>query len=158
MSRRFAAANKVAIVGYAHSPVLRHADGPLGALAVDTARAAVTDAGLRVEQIDGFVSSSLLPSAGGQPVTDGVSVVSSAWLAQQLGASPRYIAGFDGIGQITGSVAIAVNAIASGAADYVLCAPCTAQPSRALPRQPHARGPRADSNGQHRKASSVRWP
>jgi acetyl-CoA acetyltransferase len=117
---RFAAANKVAIVGYAHTQVRRHADRPLGALAVDTARAAIADAGLRVQQIDGFVSSSLLPTAGGQGAEDGVSVVSSSWLAQHLGANPGYVAGFEGIGQITGSVAIAVNAVASGAADYVV--------------------------------------
>jgi acetyl-CoA acetyltransferase len=120
VSRRFGAANKVAIVGYGHSQVRRHADGPLGALTLDVARAAIADAGLAVEQIDGFVSSSLLPSAGGHSAVDGVSVVSSAWLARHMGVSPRYVAGFDGIGQITGSVAIAVNAIASGAADYVL--------------------------------------
>jgi acetyl-CoA acetyltransferase len=120
VSGRFAASNKVAIVGYAHSQVRRRADRPLGAQAVDTARGAITDAGLRVEQVDGFVSSSLLPSAGGQGAEDGVSIVSSAWLAQHLGAAPRYVAGFEGIGQITGSVAIAVNAVASGAADYVL--------------------------------------
>ena len=98
----------------------RHADQPLGALAVETACAAIVDAGLRLEQIDGFVSSSLLPSAGGQAPEDGISIVSSAWLAQHLGATPRYVAGFDGIGQITGSMSIAVNAVASGAADYVL--------------------------------------
>ena len=120
MSGRFAASNKVAIVGYAHSQVRRHADRPLGAQAVDTARAGIADAGLRLEQIDGFVSSSLLPSAGGQIAEDGVSTVSSAWLAQHLGANPRYVAGFEGIGQITGSVGIAVNAVASGAADHVL--------------------------------------
>jgi acetyl-CoA acetyltransferase len=120
VSGRFAAANKVAIVGYAHSEVRRHADKPLGVLAADTARAAIADAGLRVDQIDGFVSSSLLPSAGGQGGEDGISIVSSAWLAQHLGADPSYVAGFDGIGQITGSVSIAVNAVASGAADYVL--------------------------------------
>ena len=120
MSGRFAAANKVAIVGYAHSQIRRHAERPLGAQAVDTARAAIADAGLRVEQINGFVSSSLLPTAGGQGAEDGVSIVSSAWLAQHLGATPRYVAGFEGIAQITGSVAIAVNAVASGAADYVL--------------------------------------
>ncbi|MGH3969104.1 MAG: thiolase family protein, partial [Mycobacterium sp.] len=45
---------------------------------------------------------------------------SSTWLAQHLGVDARYVAGFEGIGQITGSVAIAVNAVASGAADYVL--------------------------------------
>lgn len=120
MSARFAASNKVAIVGYGHSQVCRRTDRPLGALALDTARAAIADAGLRLDQIDGFVSSSLLPSAGGQAADDGISTVSSAWLAQNLGAAPRYVAGFDGIGQITGSVGIAVNAIASGAADYVL--------------------------------------
>ena len=120
MSGRFAAGNQVAIVGYAHSPVLRRAVLPLGAQAVNTARAAIADAGLHVDQIDGFVSSSLLPSAGGQGAEDGISIVSSAWLAQHLGAKPCYVAGFEGIGQITGSVAIAVNAIASGAADYVL--------------------------------------
>jgi acetyl-CoA acetyltransferase len=120
VSVRFAASNKVAVVGYAHSQVTRHAGQPLGALAVDTARAAIADAGLRLEQIDGFVSSSLLPSAGGRAAEDGVSIVSSAWLAQHLGASPRYVAGFDGIGQITGSMAIAVNAVATGAADYVV--------------------------------------
>ena len=120
MSGRFEASNKVAIVGYAHSQVLRRADRTLGAQAVETARAAIADAGLHLEQIDGFVSSSLLPSAGGQAAEDGVSTVSSTWLAQHLGAEPRYVAGFDGIGQITGSVGIAVNAVASGAADYVL--------------------------------------
>ena len=120
MTGTFAARNKVAIAGYAHSQICRRADRPLGALAVDTARAAIADAGLRLDQIDGFVSSSLLPSAGGQGAQDGISTVSSAWLAQNLGATPHYVAGFDGIGQITGSVAIAVNAVASGAADYVL--------------------------------------
>jgi acetyl-CoA acetyltransferase len=112
--------NTVAIAGYAHTQVVRHADRPLGAQAVETARAAISDAGLRLDQIDGFVSSSLLPSAGGQAAEDGISTVSSAWLAQHLGAEPRYVAGFDGIGQITGSVGMAVNAVASGAADYVV--------------------------------------
>lgn len=112
--------NKVAIVGYAQSTIERRADRPLGAIAVDTARAAITDAGLTVGQINGFVASSMLPSAGGHRSVDGVSTVSSAWLARSLGASPRYVAGFDGIGQVSGSVGMAVNALISGAADYVV--------------------------------------
>jgi acetyl-CoA acetyltransferase len=120
MSGRFPSSNEVAIVGYAQSMVRRHADQSLGALTVDTARRAISDAGLQVDQVDGFVSSSLLPTAGGHSAEDGVSVVSSDWLAQRLGVSPAYCAGFQGIGQITGSVAMSVNAIASGAADYVL--------------------------------------
>ncbi|MFW0787059.1 thiolase family protein [Gordonia sp. CPCC 206044] len=120
MATGFAARNTVAVVGYAHSTISRGSGRNLGALTVDTARAAIADAGLRVEDVDGFVSSSLLPSAGGRPVIDGTNTVSSAWLAQRLRGSPRYVAGFDGVGQLTGSVAMAVNAISSGAADHVL--------------------------------------
>jgi acetyl-CoA acetyltransferase len=62
----------------------------------------------------------MLPSAGGHLPVDGVSVVSPGWLARSLGAAPRYVAGFDGIGQVSGSVAMAVTALVSGAADYVV--------------------------------------
>jgi acetyl-CoA acetyltransferase len=111
---------QAAIAGYAHTVIQRRSGRPIGAVAVETARAAIADAGLTVDQVDGFVSSSLLPSAGGRQVVDGVSIVSSGWLARNLGASTRYVAGFDGIGQLSGSVGMAVNALASGAADYVL--------------------------------------
>ena len=120
MSESAGMRNRVAVVGYAHSTVERHCGRPIGAVAIDTARAAIADAGLTVDQIDGFTSSSLLPSAGGRQVVDGVSIVSSTWLARSLGANPRYVAGFDGIGQLSGSVGMAVNAVISGAADYVL--------------------------------------
>ena len=118
MSRRFDGRGKVAIVGYAQSPVERHAGRTLGALAVDTARLAIADAGL--EQVDGFVTGSLFPSAGSHAAEDGVSLVTANWLAEHLGVNPRYAAGFEGYGQIPGAVAMAVNAVASGAADYVL--------------------------------------
>ncbi|HTU05749.1 MAG TPA: thiolase family protein [Mycobacterium sp.] len=147
MSARFSAGNAVAIAGFATTEAVRHAEQALGALAVDTARSAIADAGLRVDQIDGFVSSSLLPSAGGHRPEEGVSVVSSAWLAQQLGVSPDYAAGFDGIGQITGSVAIAVNAVASGAADYVLL-------HRALH---NPRGRRYHSNPMREVHGALQW-
>ncbi len=112
--------SKVAVVGYAQSTIERRASRPLGAITVDTARAAIADSGLTVDDVDGFVSSSMLPSAGGHQPVDGVSMVSSAWLARSIGASPNYVAGFDGIGQVSGSVGMAVNAVISGAADYVL--------------------------------------
>ncbi len=120
MSSGFSARGKVAIAGYAHSDVVRHADRPLGAVALDTAKQAIADAGLRPEQIDGFASSTLQPTAGDHVIVDGVSTVTSAWLAQHLGVNPRYATGFQGNGQTPGSVALAVNAIASGAADHVL--------------------------------------
>ncbi len=120
MSGRLRAGGQVAVVGYAHSPVTRHAGRPLGAVAVDTARAAIVDAGLEVGQVDGFVTSALFPTAGSHAVVDGESLVSADWLAAHLGTIPRYVAGFQGIGQIPGMVGLAVNAVASGAADYVL--------------------------------------
>lgn len=120
MSGVFKARNQVALVGYAHSPIVRRATRPLGATTVDTARRAIADAGLTVEQIDGFVSSPMFPTSGAHSVEDGVTSVSSAWLAKHLGADPAYAAGFQGVGQLTGSMSMAVNAVASGAADYVL--------------------------------------
>ena len=120
MSGRFKARNRVALVGFAHSKATRKPDRPLGLTALETARAAIADAGLKPEQIDGFVSSPLLPSTGDHVVEDGISTVTSNWLARHLGLDPAYVVGFQGIGQITGSLTLAVNAIASGAADYVL--------------------------------------
>jgi acetyl-CoA acetyltransferase len=115
-----AASNRVAVAGFAHSAVQRHAEQPLGVLTIETARSAIADAGLDVKQVDGFVTSTLLPSAGDHAARDGVSVVSANWLAAHLGVSPGYAVGFQGYGQLPGAVALAVNAINSGAADYVL--------------------------------------
>jgi acetyl-CoA acetyltransferase len=120
MSGRFPARNQVAIVGYAHSKVQRQAPQTLGVVAVDTARQAIADAGLQTGDVDGFVASALFPTSGAHVAEEGVSTVSANWMAEHLGADASYVAGFQGIGQIPGSVAMAVNAIASGAADYVL--------------------------------------
>lgn len=120
MTGAFAARNQVAVVGYAHSPIVRSFGRPLGAVTVDVAREAIADAGLRVEDVDGFTASALLPTAGDHAAVDGVTTVSPNWLAAQLGVNPRYATGFQGYGQLPGSVALAVNALASGAADHVL--------------------------------------
>ena len=120
MSGRMEASNQVAIVGYAQSPVRRHADQTLGGLTVETARRAIEDAGLTLSQVDGFVTASLFPTAGAHAAEDGVSLVSANWLAEHLQINPNYAAGFQGFGQIPGAVSMAVNAVTSGAADYVL--------------------------------------
>jgi acetyl-CoA acetyltransferase len=115
-----ASSNQVAVVGYAQSEIQRHAQSSLGALTAETAREAIADAGLAVADVDGFVTASLFPSAGAHAAVDGVSLVSANWLAARLGVNPRYAAGFQGFGQLPGAVAMAVNAVVSGAADYVL--------------------------------------
>jgi acetyl-CoA acetyltransferase len=143
MKSSFTARNKVAIVGYAQSDILKHAEVPLGAIAMGTAARAIADAGLTLDQIDGFTSSALFPSAGNHAVVDGVSTVSSAWLAQRLGINPRYASGFQGYGQMPGSVALAVNALSSGAADYVLVHRALHNPAGSYHGNPmqHASGP-----------------
>jgi acetyl-CoA acetyltransferase len=117
---RFSARGQVAIAGYAQSLISRHAKVPLGALAIETALAAIADAGISKKEVDGFTTGALFPSAGGQQPVDGVHIVTSDWLAEHLGAQPRFLAGFQGVGQVPGAVILAVNAIATGAADYVL--------------------------------------
>jgi acetyl-CoA acetyltransferase len=108
------------MVGYAQSSIERHASHSLGALTLEATRAAIEDAGLSAGDIDGFVTAPLFPSLGSHSVEDGVSIVSSAWLAQHLGVNPRYAAGIHGAGQLPGSVAMAVDAISSGWVNYVV--------------------------------------
>ncbi|MET0143926.1 MAG: thiolase family protein [Ilumatobacteraceae bacterium] len=120
MSHRFNARTDVAVVGFAHSDVKRRAAHPLGVIALDTVQRAIADAGLTPEQVDGFTTGSLLPSKGGHAVVDGVSIVTANWIAQHLRTNPRFCSGFQGYGQLAGSVMLAVDAIASGAADYVV--------------------------------------
>ena len=121
MSRaRFEARGKVAIAGYAHSPIVRHSEVPLGALTIETCLRAIADAGLSKDQIDGFTTGALFPSSGGRALVDGVHIVSAAWVVEQLRVRPRWLCGFQGIGQLPGAVILATEAIASGAADHVV--------------------------------------
>jgi acetyl-CoA acetyltransferase len=115
---RFTARNQVAIVGYAHSQIVRRSPLSLGALTAKTAREAIADAGLKVADIDGFVTTPMFPTLGTHVAEDGVSLVSALWLAQHLGVVPRYMESPQG--QLPGSVGLAVNAIVAGAADYVV--------------------------------------
>lgn len=117
---RFRAACEVAVVGFAHSPIRRYTEVPLGALTVATCLEAIADAGLRRDQIDGFTTGALFPSSGGRAIVDGTHVVTSDWLVEHLKVQPRWLCGFQGVGQLPGSVILAANAIATGAADYVL--------------------------------------
>jgi acetyl-CoA acetyltransferase len=114
------ARNRVAVVGFAQSPIVKSFGRPLGAVTVEVARAAIADAGLRIEEVDGFTASALVPTAGDHAMVDGVTMVTPNWLAAQLGINPRYATGFQGYGQLPGSVALAVNALVTGAADHVL--------------------------------------
>lgn len=120
MNARFHGRNQVAIIGYAQSPVLRSAMESLGQLTITTALSAIKDAGLHVAQIDGFTTGSLLPAYGDTSVVDGRDIVSGQWLAERLSIHPRWSCDFSGYGQLPGSVILAVEALLSGSAEYVL--------------------------------------
>ena len=111
-----------------------------GTLTLRTIAAAVADAGLTMDQIDGFTTGALFPSSGGRPLTDGVEIVTADWVVEQLRVQPRWLCGFQGVGQICGSLILAANAVASGAADYVVMHRAMHNPPRSLPRQPHDPG------------------
>ncbi len=146
MSGRFAASDQVAIVGYAQSPVVRHADKPLGALALDTARA-----GDRRRRPRGRADRRLHHRRALPDRRRAHDRGRRQHRQRQLaGRAPRRrtratATGFQGFGQIPGSVALAVNAVASGAADYVLLHRALHNPVGKLPRQPDARGARLDA-------------
>ena len=85
-----------------------------------------------------------------------MSTVSPNWLAEHLGVNPRYATGFQGYGQLPGSVALAVNALASGAADHVLVHRALHNPPGRYHGNALRRGPRARRSGRCRRASSAR--
>ena len=120
MSARFGAAGEVALVGFAHSNITRTEEVGLGALTLRTITEAVADAGLTLEDVDGFTTGALFPSAGGRALTDGIEIVTADWVVEQLRVQPRWLCGFQGVGQICGALILATNAIASGAADVVV--------------------------------------
>jgi acetyl-CoA acetyltransferase len=136
---RFHARGQVAIVGYAHSPIVRHTDVPLGALTIETCLQAIADAGLTKDQVDGFTTGALFPSSGGRALVDGVHVVTSDWLVERLRVQPRWLCGFQGIGQLPGAVILATEAIASGAADYVVLHRAMFNPAGAYHENPMTR-------------------
>jgi len=125
--RRFTG-RTVAVVGAAHSRIERRSSMSLGALTVRTVLEAIADAGLTVADVDGLTTGSHLPSSGGQAIVDGETVVTSNWLAEHLGIHPRFVSGFQGRGQLSGSVQLAAGMVASGLADTVVVHRAMANP------------------------------
>ena len=116
--------------------------------ALRTAQAAIADAGLTVADIDGFVAAQSLPSSGGHDMVDGGSYVSADWLSQHLGARPGYCRrASTGSGQLSGSMSIAINAVASGAAKHVLLHRALYNPPGQVQRQPDDRDRRQPGLG-----------
>jgi acetyl-CoA acetyltransferase len=103
---------EVAIVGIGETPPARRSTADLNTLTMQAIHAALEDAGIAPEEIDGFV-------------TDGVimpSTVPHSWVASQLGAQVHFSASasYAGAGTIAAS-GLARDALQRGDAKYVLC-------------------------------------
>ena len=116
------ARRRPAVVGIGYSDIGRRLERPLGLLARDAARAAIADAGLRVEQIDGLSTHAEMPVLGNTGgAIDGVHLVGVSNMIESLriGDAVRWYSQ-SARGALLGSVIEAANAIVAGACDYAL--------------------------------------
>jgi acetyl-CoA C-acetyltransferase len=102
------ARGKAAIAGFYEIPTEKELPGrSTYSVLAEVARGAITDAGLRAEDIDGLI---------------GQETLNSMTLAEVLGLKPRYTASMTVHGASgASSIATATAAITAGLADYVLC-------------------------------------
>lgn len=107
-----------AFVGFGQSSVFRHDDVPLGELAVEACRAAVTDAGLELSQIDGVVCTPDIPFSIEGGVVDGVHYLSTDYVARSLGVTPRWSS--EVRGTLGNSAIEAIRGVEAGRCDYAL--------------------------------------
>lgn len=112
--------SQVVIAGYAMSKVSRASDQLLGAMALETCRMAAKDAGIAPGDIDGFTTGAMMPAYGDHATIEGRDIVTSNYVASQMGGSPNFVSDFSGLGQLPGSMILAANAVASGAAKYAV--------------------------------------
>ena len=112
----WAGKGKVAVSGIGFSALTRRSEETLGKLAIDAAGAALADAGLDSEQVDGLATYIM-----GRTGKDGVDSVSVDYMLKHYPVSPdfRWYAELQQ-GMIASAVIEGVNAIISGMANYVL--------------------------------------
>ena len=111
---------KTAIVGVGYSQLTRDSQKPLGLVTLDACRAALDDAGVAPEQIDGLTTYPELPALGAGS-RDGEDIVSVMYIVNHFPLAPdiRWYAQIEA-GMIASPVIEAVNALIAGACNYVL--------------------------------------
>ena len=120
MPSRYAAQNKVAIVGYGQTEVQRKSTRPLGSLQIEAVDKAIEDAGLTRADIDGVSTYPVLP--GRRPPPRRWTPRGHLRLRRRApGDQVRWLNNFDqSNGQVGASLIHAANAVAAGAADCVV--------------------------------------
>jgi acetyl-CoA acetyltransferase len=111
--------NRVAVVGTAFSPVARHQDKTVGQLAIEAAEAAVADAGLSFDDIDG-IANYPSPSRAIAGNEDGVDICSLNYLVSTIPLRNVVWSCSITQGTVTASLTDAVHAVAAGACTHAL--------------------------------------
>src|SRR3984957_17957620 len=111
---------KTPIAGIGYSEISRRPQKPLGLLAVDACRAAIEDAGLRPDQVDGLATYPESPFAGAGN-RDGEDVVTVNWVMNHLALAQdlKWYAQIE-TGVIAGPMIESVHALIAGARGYVV--------------------------------------
>ncbi len=111
---------KTTIVGIGYSELSRRPQKSLGALSLDACRAALDDAGLSAEQVDGLATFPEAPFHGAG-TQDGEQIVSVEYVMNHLPLAPdiRWYAQIE-TGLIASAVIEGVNALLAEACEYVL--------------------------------------
>ncbi|WP_067650853.1 thiolase C-terminal domain-containing protein [Nocardia harenae] len=112
----FSPDNPVAIVGVGYSEVGRRLTRPLGLLAKDAVLAAVRDAGIELDDVDGAATFPQFPEGP----TDGTQFVSVGWLVHNLGfRNIRWWAETQN-GNVSTAIEQAAHALAHNRCDYAV--------------------------------------
>src|SRR5271170_7922617 len=118
MGEYFRSRNKVAIVGVGYTKALRRSSVPVGSLAVQASDAAIKDAGLTRDDIDGVACGTSLPAYGtARQLSPGVGFVDSSFLTDYMKLGVNL--SFNDFA-FPPAFTYAVQAVASGVANYVL--------------------------------------
>src|SRR3954469_10863441 len=110
---------KVAVSGVGFSKARRTAERPLAAHALEAAKAAAEDSGLKLSDIDGLATYPELP-ARGHAIVDGISIVSTNCMMAMLKLPKLSWHIQTGSVNIGGAVQQATNALLAGACKYAV--------------------------------------
>lgn len=110
--------NASAFAGVGQSRLFRFDDVPLGRLAVEAARAAIDDAGLRPSDIDGICCADAQPFSTEGALFDGTDYVSAGFMVEALGVVPTFSSNTKNM--IGRSLTEAIGAVESGRCRHAL--------------------------------------
>jgi acetyl-CoA acetyltransferase len=110
----------VAIAGVGHSQIGRRLERPVGLLALDACLAAIEDAGLSPDDIDGMTTYPHMPAVGHGQERDGEDIVSVGWMVRAMGS--RNIRWWVELaaGNVGNAIGCAHQALVAGLCDYAL--------------------------------------